>query len=107
MAVEAIQQRVKRRLRPAQAAAKLAVSLPTFWRMARSDPDFPSMTKLTSRCTTIDDDELDVYVARKTASQQAAKSAGKPAKAQTPADAAVVASGPDSAPARATAEPTT
>lgn len=57
---------MKRGLRPAQAAIRLGCSLPTFWRLARNDPAFPPLCKISERVTTIDEGELDVYVELKT-----------------------------------------
>jgi prophage regulatory protein len=53
----------KRSVRPANAAAKLGVSLPTLWRWARNVPDFPKPIKLSERVTVFDESELDAYVA--------------------------------------------
>jgi len=57
--------RTKRGVRPAKAAEKLGVSLPTLWRYARLVPDFPKAVKLSSAVTIFDDGELDAYVARR------------------------------------------
>jgi prophage regulatory protein len=57
------QSSTKRSLRPAQAAEKLGVSLPTLWRYVRNDPRFPRPAKLSQRVTTFDEGELDAFVA--------------------------------------------
>ena len=54
--------RTKRALRPAQAAAKLGVSLPTLWRYARNNPHFPKPRKLSERVTVFDEQELDEFL---------------------------------------------
>jgi prophage regulatory protein len=56
-------ERTRRALRPAQAAEKLGVSLPTLWRYARSNPSFPRPSKLSERVTVFDEYELDEFVA--------------------------------------------
>lgn len=45
-------------LRPAQAAAFLAVGRSTFWRWTRERGDFPKPRRLSSRCTVFDAGEL-------------------------------------------------
>jgi len=62
-----MQQRTKRQVRPSEGAVKLGVSLPTFWRLTKSDPAFPKAAKLSARCTVFDDGELDQYVDAKRA----------------------------------------
>lgn len=57
-------QRSKRALRPAQAAEKLAVSLPTLWRYCRTNPSFPKPRKLSERVTVFDEQELDAFLDR-------------------------------------------
>jgi len=57
--------RAKRGVRPAKAAERLGVSLPTFWRYARTIADFPKLIKLTDAVTIVDADELDAYVERR------------------------------------------
>ena len=54
--------RPKQALRPAQAAAKLGVSLPTLWRWARERKDFPKPRKLGERVTVFDEAELDAFL---------------------------------------------
>lgn len=60
-------QPTKRFMRPAQAAEKLGVSLPTLWRYARNNPSFPRPSKLSERVTVFDESELDAYVTSKRA----------------------------------------
>ena len=59
------EQRAKRGVRPAKAAERLGVSLPTFWRYARTIADFPKLCKLSDAVTIVDGDELDAYVERR------------------------------------------
>lgn len=61
------EQRTKRGIRPKQAAAKLGVSDPTFWRYVRTIPDFPKAVKLSPAVTIFDEDELDAFIARRAA----------------------------------------
>jgi predicted DNA-binding transcriptional regulator AlpA len=58
-------QRSKRYVRPATAAAKLGISLPSFWRLVKNDPSFPRGVKLGKRCTVFDEDAIDVCLASK------------------------------------------
>lgn len=55
-------QRAKRALRPAQAAEKLGVSVPTIWRYCRTNPTFPRPRKLSERVTVFDEQELDEFL---------------------------------------------
>ncbi len=59
--------RQKRFVRIAQAAAKLGVSKPTFYRYVRDVADFPKIIKLSERVSVVDDDELDAFAARRRA----------------------------------------
>lgn len=52
----------KRKLRPAQLAAKLGVSVPTVWRYARNNPAFPRPIKLSERVTFFDEHQVDQYL---------------------------------------------
>jgi len=61
------EQRAKRSSRPKKAAERMGISLPTFYRYARTIPDFPKLIKLSDAVTIVDDDELDAYVARRAA----------------------------------------
>jgi prophage regulatory protein len=54
---------IKRAVRPAQAAEKLGISLPTLWRWARTNPHFPKPRKLSERVTIFDEQELDRFAA--------------------------------------------
>lgn len=54
--------RPKQGLRPAKAAKKLDVSLPTLWRYARLNPAFPKAKKLSARVTIFDEGELDAFM---------------------------------------------
>lgn len=54
--------RPKQALRPAQAASKLGVSLPTLWRYCRTNPQMPKPRKLSMRVTVFDERELDVFL---------------------------------------------
>ncbi len=51
--------RSRQALRPAQAAKKLGISVPTLWRYCREKPNFPKPRKLSARVTVFDDAELD------------------------------------------------
>ncbi len=53
-------------LRPKFAAKRMGVCLSTFWKLASNDPDFPPLTKLGKRCTSVSAAALDTYVAKKT-----------------------------------------
>ncbi len=53
-------------LRPKAGAEKLGIGLSTFWKWARTDPDFPKLTRFGARCTSVSAAALDAYVARKT-----------------------------------------
>ena len=53
----------KRGLRPAQAAARMGVSVPTFWRYHRQNPNFPRVRKLSERVAIVDEAELDAFMA--------------------------------------------
>ena len=55
----------KRGIRPAKAAEKLGVSLPTLWRYSRTVADFPEAVKLSAAVTVFDEGELDAYVERR------------------------------------------
>jgi predicted DNA-binding transcriptional regulator AlpA len=50
-------------LRPSAVAKKLGVSVPTIWRWARLNPEFPRAYKLSPRVTLWDEGELDAFVA--------------------------------------------
>lgn len=48
-------------LRPKQGAEFLGVGLATFWRWARTRPDFPRPRNLSPRCTVFDAEELKAW----------------------------------------------
>lgn len=52
----------KQALRPAQAARKLGVSLPTLWRYCRTNPAMPKPRKLSMRVTVFVEQELDAFI---------------------------------------------
>ena len=52
-------------VRIAQAAQKIGVSKPTFYRYVRDVHDFPKIIKLSERVSVVDDAELDAFVARR------------------------------------------
>ena len=54
--------RSKQAVRPAQAAAKLGVSLPTLWRYCKHNPAMPKPRKLSARVTVFDEQELDTFL---------------------------------------------
>ncbi len=58
---------IKRRLRPAKVASELGVGLSTMWYYAKNDPTFPKFIKLSPGVSVIDGDELDAWVASKSA----------------------------------------
>ncbi len=51
-------------LRARDAAPYLGISIPTLWRYARTDPDFPKPRKLSARTTVWSRVELDAYLMR-------------------------------------------
>lgn len=62
------EQKQKRALRPAKAAEKLGISVPTLYRYIKTIPNFPKLHKLTERVSFLDEDELDRFIsARMTA----------------------------------------
>lgn len=54
--------RCKQALRVADAAVRLGVSIPTIWRYARLNPEFPKPIKISAGVTVFDADELDAFV---------------------------------------------
>lgn len=50
--------------RPAQAAEHLGIGLSTFWRYAKTVPDFPKGIKVSTRITLYLTDELDALLAK-------------------------------------------
>lgn len=67
--------RSKQALRPADAAAKLGISLSTLYRYVRQIPTFPRLRKLSDRVSFFYEGELDAYMA----SPKAASPDGHPA----------------------------
>lgn len=53
-------------LRPKQACTRLGIKPSTFWKWAQTDPDFPPLTRLGKRCTSISAAALDAYLIKKT-----------------------------------------
>lgn len=49
-------------LRPRQAAAYCGISLPTFYRYARNDPDFPRLIKIGPNVTVVRAADLDRWL---------------------------------------------
>jgi prophage regulatory protein len=54
-------------LRPKQAADTLGMSVPTLYRRAKDDPDFPQLISLGPNITVISEEEIEQYVAKKAA----------------------------------------
>lgn len=54
-----------RNLRPKEAAKALGISLPTFWRYARSDASFPQLIKQGPRTTVVREADLEAYLEKK------------------------------------------
>ena len=52
-------------LRPKQAAAYIQMSIPSFWRLAKNDPNFPLTFKLSENSTAIFRKDLDDWLAAK------------------------------------------
>lgn len=52
-------------LRPKQAAAYIGVSLPSIWRFAKEDPDFPQPFKIGPNASAIFREELDAWLKSK------------------------------------------
>jgi len=53
-------------LRPKDACTRLGIKPSTFWKWAQTDPDFPQLTRLGKRCTSVSAAALDAYLAKKT-----------------------------------------
>lgn len=64
-----------RNLRPREAADSLGVSLSTFYRLARTESDFPKVIQLTSRCSVVREQDLVSYMDKR-ATQANAQPAG-------------------------------
>lgn len=52
-------------LRPIEAAKRLGIALSTFWKLAKTDPIFPTLTRI-GRTTSVSAGLLDAYVQAKT-----------------------------------------
>lgn len=52
-------------LRPRQGADYISVSLPSFWRLVKHDPDFPRPFKLSANSTAILRADLDAWLLKK------------------------------------------
>lgn len=52
-------------LRPRQAADMIGIGLSTFWHLAKNDPDFPKLTRLSAACTIVRESDLEEYIAKK------------------------------------------
>lgn len=62
-------------LRPKQAADSLGMSVPTLYRRAKDDPDFPTLIALGPNITVISEEQIEQYVAKKAAASVRAKDA--------------------------------
>lgn len=51
-------------LRPADAAKKMGLSVPTLYRLARTNPAFPKVRKLSPRVSIFFEDEIEAYMLR-------------------------------------------
>lgn len=49
-------------LRPTEAAQALGIGLSTFWKKAKSDPDFPRLISLGPRTTVVEEKDLQTYM---------------------------------------------
>ena len=54
-----------RNLRPRQAADALGISLTTFWVKAKTDPDFPTLIRMSPGCTVVQESDLEAYMQKK------------------------------------------
>lgn len=52
-------------LRPRQAAEYIGISIASFWRIAKSDPDFPTPFKLSANSSAIMREDLDAWLKAK------------------------------------------
>lgn len=52
-------------VRPQKAANILGISLSSFWLKAKSDPDFPTLIKLSPRTTVVRLSDLEKYITAK------------------------------------------
>jgi predicted DNA-binding transcriptional regulator AlpA len=53
-------------LRPKQVMARIGCSATTFWRLVKEDPDFPKLTRIGKRCTSVSANAIEHYLALKT-----------------------------------------
>ncbi|WP_320534803.1 helix-turn-helix transcriptional regulator [Robbsia andropogonis] len=61
-----------RAMRPSKGAEYLGIGLSTFWRYARTLPDFPRPVKVSPRVTLFMEDELSAWLEKRAAERQAA-----------------------------------
>ena len=52
-------------IRPRQTAEKCGMALPTLWRKAKDDPDFPKPIKLSENLTGFIESEVEAYLEKK------------------------------------------
>ena len=67
-----------RNLRPKEAAQALGYSESHFWALAKTDPDFPQLIRLSPKCTVVREADLAAYMdlkAQKSASTKKAVAA--------------------------------
>ncbi len=69
-------------LRPKQAAEALGISLATFWRRAKDEPDFPPLIKLGDKMTVVRESDLADYTERKLQAQLAKGKAASAAQGE-------------------------
>lgn len=67
-------------LRPRQAADMIGIGLSTFWHLAKNDPDFPKLTRLSTACTIVRESDLEEYIAKKASAGRPAVAARRPAE---------------------------
>ncbi|MDR6377315.1 helix-turn-helix transcriptional regulator [Paraburkholderia caledonica] len=60
-----------RALRPSKAAEHLGIGVSTFWRYAKTIPDFPKPVKLSPRCTIFFESQLNDWLASRAAAYTA------------------------------------
>jgi predicted DNA-binding transcriptional regulator AlpA len=59
-------------LRPRQAAEMIGIGLSTFWHLAKNDPDFPQLVRLSTACTIVRESDLEDYIAKKAGARRPA-----------------------------------
>lgn len=57
---------LQRQLRPKDAAERAGLSLSFFWKLAKTDPKFPPLTRIGKRCTSVSAEAFDQYLIGKT-----------------------------------------